>query len=380
MSRSDDRIKRIFTEEGEIPDVVRRKKHEAYDMIYDRLNQEAEDNNEKKPEDGSDPGSDKENASSAREKRHKRSKWGIIPKAAVFLIAGIMLAGVSVMAKQFFKSRFERVNEMEQDEIAELREDFEHSANVYAAYSRNFTGSEMERMEELREAYKAKTKMPEQELPRLSEKEKYPGDGVYICRTQKGKENIVYLPDRELTDEELLEIIDYVDKMNFVAQDIIEENRQSEDFKYEDTGYHVKQFPEMTDEEVDYWYNTCGHGILDIQGFCREIDGEIHGANDNRNVLSEEEEALYKEMERQYYVEDRTPIKEITVITMPEEYSGEGVASCRYEGSIYIPSGEITEEDFLEIIDYYARLAYAFMRIDDEINLGIRDGFPEKEW
>ena len=153
--------------------------------------------------------------------------------------------------------------------------------------------------------------------------------------------------------------------MNFVAQDIIEENRQSEDFKYEDTGYHVKQFPEMTDEEVDYWYNTCGHGILDIQGFCREIDGEIHGANDNRNVLSEEEEALYKE---------------ITVITMPEEYSGEGVASCRYEGSIYIPSGEITEEDFLEIIDYYARLAYAFRRIDDEINLGIRDGFPEKEW
>lgn len=84
MSRSDDRIKRIFTEEGEIPDVVRRKKHEAYDMIYDRLNQEAEDNNEKKPEDGSDPGSDKENASSAREKGTKDQNGGSSPRLRFF--------------------------------------------------------------------------------------------------------------------------------------------------------------------------------------------------------------------------------------------------------------------------------------------------------
>ena len=37
MGRNDFEIRRIFSEEEILPEVVRRKKHEAYDAIYDQL-------------------------------------------------------------------------------------------------------------------------------------------------------------------------------------------------------------------------------------------------------------------------------------------------------------------------------------------------------
>lgn len=95
-------------------------------------------------------------------------------------------------------------DEQEQDGAQEGDAKQEQDAEIDMIVIRQYSDSEKERMEELQESYRNETAKPEKMIQEAdSADDVTEGTLCYIVSTGQ-----FYLPDRELTDEELLEIID----------------------------------------------------------------------------------------------------------------------------------------------------------------------------
>lgn len=94
-------------------------------------------------------------------------------------------------------------------------------------YSRDFTKNELVRQRELTMAYN-KGRFPKKTIKRVKSADQVDKDTLCCNPTTK----YVYFPDRELTDEEFLQIIDYNEKVDYVLAERAE-----------------KEYPENTNKE-----------------------------------------------------------------------------------------------------------------------------------
>lgn len=91
-------------------------------------------------------------------------------------------------------------------------------ANVSAdTYSRPMTENETARLEELRQAYLEQGYFPKKELTLIDNPENTKGSG-FLCGAE-----YLFLPEKELTDEQLLELIDFKEKREYSLAKISEE-------------------------------------------------------------------------------------------------------------------------------------------------------------
>lgn len=142
--------------------------------------------------------------------RHYGFRRIVIPAAACLL-----LASVTVTASGLYRARMESMNhEKLETYFSGLQE-----ADVAAdSYSRPLTDSEKNRLEELRQAYLEEGYFPKRELAMLDSPEKYKkGVAFYTARST------YFLPEKELTDEQLLELIDFKEKREYSLAKISEE-------------------------------------------------------------------------------------------------------------------------------------------------------------
>ena len=142
--------------------------------------------------------------------RHYGFRRIVIPTAACLL-----LASVTVTASGLYRARMESMNhEKLETYFSGLQE-----ADVAAdSYSRPLTDSEKNRLEELRQAYLEEGYFPQKELAMLDSPEKYKkGVAFYAARST------YFLPEKELTDEQLLELIDFKEKREYSLAKISEE-------------------------------------------------------------------------------------------------------------------------------------------------------------
>ena len=142
----------------------------------------------------------------------------VIPAAACLL-----LASVTVTASGLYRARMESMNhEKLETYFSGLQE-----ADVAAdSYSRPLTDSEKNRLEELRQAYLEEGYFPKRELAMLDSPEKYKkGVAFYTARST------FFLPEEEMTDEELLELIDFREKRDYSLAKITEEI-EAGDYEY----------------------------------------------------------------------------------------------------------------------------------------------------
>ena len=142
--------------------------------------------------------------------RHYGFRRIVIPAAACLL-----LASVTVTASGLYRARMESMNhEKLETYFSGLQE-----ADVAAdSYSRPLTDSEKNRLEELRQAYLEEGYFPQKELAMLDSPEKYKkGVAFYAARST------FFLPEKELTDEQLLELIDFKEKREYSLAKISEE-------------------------------------------------------------------------------------------------------------------------------------------------------------
>lgn len=136
-------------------------------------------------------------------------------RAAILAAACLVLASATVTASGLYQARMESMNHEKLEEyFAQLQE-----ADVSAdSYSRPFTESETARMEELRQAYLEQGYFPKRELTLIDSPEKYKkGVAFYAERST------FFLPEKELTDEQLLELIDFREKRDYSLAKISEE-------------------------------------------------------------------------------------------------------------------------------------------------------------
>ena len=150
--------------------------------------------------------------------RHYGFRRIVIPAAACLL-----LASVTVTASGLYRARMESMNhEKLETYFSGLQE-----ADVAAdSYSRPLTNSEKNRLEELRQAYLEEGYFPKRELAMLDSPEKYKkGVAFYAARST------FFLPEEEMTDEELLELIDFREKRDYSLAKITEEI-EAGDYEY----------------------------------------------------------------------------------------------------------------------------------------------------
>lgn len=339
MSENGFDMNRIFNSEEPLPEVVMKKKKEAYHRIYEEAGSQ-------------------EHASFNR-------RWSY-PKVAVAAMAVVLATGGTVYGAVGVLNRWDRMQEMDQEEVEQYYEDFQNSGAVTYYLSRAYTPEEQTRFQELKEQYEKNLRFPEYEIRRLTEDETYDGTGICLKVTGAGKENILYLPEGELTDEELLEIIEYQAKQDYAYYETARQQALEK-------GNYESRLAAMTDEEVDHYYlafYSCKTDLSD--GYCRKNQKDSW----ELVTLSDTENSRYQELLNQYEKENLFPEKEVTVIDEPEEYTGTGVAVCRYDANFYLPDTELTDEELLEIIDARKKAVYVNERIAEEIRLGYRSQYP----
>ena len=150
--------------------------------------------------------------------RHYGFRRIVIPAAACLL-----LASVTVTASGLYRARMESMNhEKLETYFSGLQE-----ADVAAdSYSRPLMDSEKNRLEELRRAYQEEGYFPKRELTMLDSPEKYKkGVAFYAARST------FFLPEEEMTEEELLELIDFREKRDYSLAKITEEI-EAGDYEY----------------------------------------------------------------------------------------------------------------------------------------------------
>ncbi|MBR4732858.1 MAG: hypothetical protein IK081_08845 [Lachnospiraceae bacterium] len=340
-----------FLEEEPLPEIVEKGMQDAYDLIYSQFGTGRRDRKEE-------------------EKKTSRPSGASLLKVAGFLAVCFVALGTTAFAVQALLGRYERMRTMDEEEKTQIYEELQKSGHLLYLSNRKWTEAEQKRYEELEQAYKNNEVLPERGLRRLTDGEEYFGVGVCLLATEQGEENLLYLPERDMTDEEILEIIEYCEKVHYVLR----EQNQKRQFGQE---VWEERLSKMTDEEVDHYYLACFGATRSelFGGFCRDGQCSRTGAK----VLSETEEKRYQEMNAAYRENNRIPEKEITLIEKPEDYDGKSVAYCRLDSVYYVPLGELTEEDFLEIIDFEARANYSCQRILEDVNYGKRSEFPVEE-
>lgn len=150
--------------------------------------------------------------------RHYGFRRIVIPAAACLL-----LASVTVTASGLYRARMESMNHEKLETYFSGLQDADVAAD---SYSRPLTDGEKNRLEELRQAYQEEGYFPKRELTMLDSPEKYKkGVAFYAARST------FFLPEEEMTDEELLELIDFREKRDYSLAKITEEI-EAGDYEY----------------------------------------------------------------------------------------------------------------------------------------------------
>lgn len=155
-------------------------------------------------------------------KNTRKHKWQKRIAIWAIIIAAIGAGGFTVYAvvENLAKQRME---EMSKEEKEVILEDVDKSKVESVTQSREFTEAETARMIELAVAYK-EGQFPEDAVKHVDDESQIDKDVLCYVTTIK----YFYLPERELTDEELLQFIDEKNKTDYVLEERAEETYADE--------------------------------------------------------------------------------------------------------------------------------------------------------
>ena len=287
-----------------------------------------------------------------RRRANKKQIRFRVPQAAAACLVCFLIAGVTVSAMRAINLYRQRMEEMDKTEIAEY-----YSialAGETTSLNRPFTAEERSRYKQLEEEYETNGLFPESQLRYLSEGDTY--DGIGVVMDTAG--TTLYLPEETLTDEDLLEIIDFNHKVAYSIYQVNEE-------RIINGGGWESRMALMDDAEVDRIYLITSSTLEHVSG-------------GYSRTLTADERSRYEELTRRYEEEGLYTTSEPAVIWRPEEYTGEGVAICVLDADYYLPETELSDEELLQIIDFEHKTNYCLNRISQEIMLGLRDGYPPR--
>ena len=137
------------------------------------------------------------------------SKWS--RKIVAAAVAAIVLTG-SALGTAGVTKYYQRMQSVSKQEKGQMLEGVDHSRADAESYSRPLSEKEQKRYEELVKAYEA-GQFPEGQLCTVQTAQEIGQNRqkIWYCYEQ----GMYYIPDTELTDEQLLQIIDFREKMDY---------------------------------------------------------------------------------------------------------------------------------------------------------------------
>lgn len=151
--------------------------------------------------------------------KKKVSPYRFAQMAAAVVICVAAVSTTSVAAIHFVRERMEQMAKEEKEQQWEMIYENRMGRDMT---NRELMPSETERMNQLYPAYEG-GRFPEGELQLISSEADYQGKGVaYLA--EKGT---FYFPEKEMSDEELLQLIDFRYKRDYSLSEINEEYEQS---------------------------------------------------------------------------------------------------------------------------------------------------------
>ncbi|MBS5958218.1 MAG: hypothetical protein KIC73_15045 [Clostridiales bacterium] len=211
----------------------------------------------------------------------------------VFSVLTVILLCTPVMA-QVRESLKQWLSHMTQKEIKERYDSFQNSEGEAYQYSRELNWNERLREDQLKSLYKKGERFPKGSLMILKQGEKVNPDTIIYDE----KHSTWYFPSRELTDEELLEMIDYTYKLNYSigvinesdeitdntepVNTVITEEQALETAKnYIEAAYEVKADPErmFVEDNTSGYYTIKYSGLETKEGYKQDCSITVSSQN-----------------------------------------------------------------------------------------------------
>lgn len=184
----------------------------------------------------------------------------------VVIVAGV-LAKPAVAAVNYVAKRMQQVPETTQEKLYEEQQNAQGDEAI--RYSRALSPKEQQRYDQLFAEYEKNGKMPEGEL---FTEETYSGTKDYPVYTTKDRK--LWLPERDLTDEEMLQIIDYYHVVDYSLQN---ENQKKQKFTQETTEVTGSD-KEIVQEKAITLLET--NFDVDAGAFKIEVSSDVQGRED----------------------------------------------------------------------------------------------------
>lgn len=146
--------------------------------------------------------------------RKKKKKGRGFPRPmfrVAMVLSSLLILLISVPVGAMVQGYMQRMVSMEDGQIKEYLSELKESQADADSYSRQLTSEEQERKEELLVFYEAGERYPEREITAIREVTQVLKDRVcFLVDDSK-----FYLPEQRLSDEDLLEIIDFYHKRDY---------------------------------------------------------------------------------------------------------------------------------------------------------------------
>jgi len=267
--------------------------------------------------------------------------------AAAVAIAFVVTAG-TVCAAAVGINLYQRMHATSDQAWEEAYSEYSAQEAQAMEYSRPLTDEERSRYDSLQKLYESGEQSPEFQI----------GDaGSALSADIQGDSLVINLPDRVLEDEDLLEIIDYKQRISYSVD-------HHQDVEAVGSLDVWKSLEDLTDEDVESYYLAYYGANLDVCGtFSRE--------------LSSSEQAEFDELLKAYEAGTSQPNTEIALSDeVPEEVTV--VTFCKADERFYLPSADLDDEGMLQIIDFQKKADYSLRRISEQVELGERDEYPTR--
>lgn len=230
------------------------------------------------------------------EKKHVRNirirYAGQIAVAAIAAVVLVFGSGTVYAAVSLYQAYMDKMSE---EEITERYEAVQIGTKDADSFSRQLSEEERTRLESLRLAYKAGERFPETGLTLIDSADRVENsDAVYYDYVAC----IFYLPEKALSDEQLLEIVDVWEKANYslgVRNGETEQDKSGEEDILQDLQKEMSRYQQevvVTDEQKVLNFVE---GMLSIPLFCGN-EGEFSLDNFEQKVT------LYGETNKKYWV------------------------------------------------------------------------------
>lgn len=307
----------IFKEEITLPAVVLEKAGLAFEEIKNRENDFVK------------------KATIIPSESFRGKKFRITPAwAALIILAICILVPTGIVVAKGVKSLYQRMQRTTTEEWLGKHAAYSAIPAATCGYSRELTQEESARYEELLIEYQTTDISPEYQIRYVGEKNDGEIGNVFdegLIMWLEGDNLVIELPAVPMSDEHLLELIDFEQQISYSMRRNNMVNAVG--------GVAVwKNLEDLTQEEIEEYY-------LIYYG------ANLHTSGGYNRRLTAKEQARFAELKAAYEAGSAHPQVEVAYIDKPEQFTGEQVVFCLSDECYYLPKDMLNDEELLQIID-----------------------------